>query len=164
MATSRAPRRSALCDDEAEAVLAACRVLVAMSARSIAAIEDAADLAEFRALVIVASRGQASLSELAEAAHIHLSRASRLCERMVAKGLIDRTDDPTNRRQLTLTLTPAGKKLVQTVMQRRRAAIDPILDRLSRHRRAELVSVLREFAAAGGEPSESDLWSMGWTT
>ena len=149
-------------------MLAASRVLVAISAQSIAAVEDVADLTQVRALVVIASRGSVSLSELSEATRIHLTRASRLCDRLVVKGLLNRADDPANRRQLTLTLTPAGQEVVDEVMRRRRQAIEPILERMSRQmtkqRRAELTSLLHEFAVAGGEPSDPDLWAMGWTT
>jgi DNA-binding MarR family transcriptional regulator len=155
-------------DAEADAVLAASRVLVAISAQSIAAVEDIADLTQVRALVVIASRGSVSLSELSEAANIHLTRASRLCDRLVEKGLLNRADDPANRRQLTLTLTPAGQRVVQKVMRRRREAIQPILERMrkqmTKQRRAELTSLLNEFATAGGEPSDPDLWAMGWIT
>jgi DNA-binding MarR family transcriptional regulator len=158
------PRRGEARDGDADAVLAACRVLVTLSAQSIAAVEDVADVAQVRALVVISSRGSVSLGELATAANLHLSRASRLCDRMVAQGLIHRADDPANRRQLTLTLTPDGERVVRTVMAHRRAAITPILGRLPKQRRVELVAVLQEFAAAGGEPSDPDLWAMGWTT
>jgi DNA-binding MarR family transcriptional regulator len=155
-------------EGEEQALLAACRVLVAASAQSIAAVEDVADVMQVRALVVLASRRSVSLSELAEAANIHLTRASRLCDRLVLKGLVDRADDPANRRQLTLTLTPSGERVVRSVMASRRKAIGPILARmtkqLSRKRRAELVAVLQDFVAAAGEPSEPDLWAMGWTT
>jgi DNA-binding MarR family transcriptional regulator len=137
---------------------------VTLSAQSIAAVEDVADMAQVRALVVMASRGSVSLGELAAAANLHLTRASRLCDRMVTVGLIHRADDPANRRQLTLTLAPGGEQVVRTVMQHRRDAIKPILSRLTKQRRAELVSALQEFAAAGGEPSDLELWAMGWTT
>jgi DNA-binding MarR family transcriptional regulator len=162
------PRRRITHDEETEAVLAACRVLVAISAQSIAAVEDVADLTQVRALVVIASRGSVSLSELSEAMNIHLTRASRLCDRLVVKGLINRADDPANRRQLTLTLTPDGERVVQEVMRRRGEAIKSLMDRLSKHmtkqRRADVALLLREFAAAGGEPSDPDLWAIGWTT
>jgi DNA-binding MarR family transcriptional regulator len=158
------PRRRPPDDDEADAVLAACRILVKLSAQSIAAVEGVADVAQVRALVVISRRGSVSLGELAAAANLHVTRASRLCDRLVADGLICRVDDPANRRQLILTLTPSGERVVRTVMQHRRAAITPILARLTKQRRAELVSVLREFAAAGGEPSDHELWAMGWTT
>jgi len=154
--------------EEEEAVLAACRVLVAVSAQSMAAVEDVADLTQVRALVVVASRGSVSLSELAAATNIHLTRASRLCDRLVASGLINRADDPSNRRQLTLTLTPEGEQVVHSVMRRRHEALEPILARMRKQmtvsRRAQLVSLLQDFALAGGEPSEPDLWALGWTT
>jgi DNA-binding MarR family transcriptional regulator len=127
-------------------------------------VSDEVDLAQFRALVVVASRGSVSLRELAEAAQLHLSRASRLCDRLVIDGLINRVDDPANRRQLILTLTPKGERVVQTVMDRRRAGIDPILTRMSKQRRSELTAALQHFADAFGDPSDPDLWSMGWTT
>jgi DNA-binding MarR family transcriptional regulator len=154
--------------EETEAVLAACRVLVAVSAQSITAVEDVADLLQVRALVVVASQGSVSLSELSEAMNIHLTRASRLCDRLVLKGLVNRADDPANRRQLTLTLTPDGEQVVQEVMRRRREAIGSILDRMreqmTKQRRADMALLLQEFAVAGGEPSDPDLWAMGWTT
>lgn len=162
------PHRRGAGAAEAEAVLAACRVLVAASAQSMAAVEDVADLTHVRALVVVASRGSVSLGELAAATNIHLTRASRLCDRLVANGLINRADDPADRRQLMLTLTPGGERVVDTVMKRRRRVIEPMLARMRRQmtgrRRAELVSLLQDFAAAGGEPSDPDLWAMGWTT
>ena len=66
----------------------ACRILVAVAARSISAVEEEADLLQVRALVVIASRGPVSLGELAQAAGLHLTRASRLCDRMVQAGLI----------------------------------------------------------------------------
>ena len=160
----RSPRHREARDEDADAVLAACRVLVALSAQSIAAVADVADVAQVRTLVVISSRGSVSLGELAAAANLHLTKASRLCDRMVVVGLIHRADDPVDRRQLTLTLTPKGERVVRAVMAHRRAVVKPILARLSKQRRAQLVAVLQEFAAAGGEPSDPDLWAMGWTT
>ena len=48
-------------------MLAASRVLVGVSAQSIAAVEDSLTVVQFRALVIVASRGPIHLSALADA-------------------------------------------------------------------------------------------------
>lgn len=162
------PRRRKPDDGAAEAVLAACRVLVAVSAQSMAAVEDLADPTQVRALVVIASKSAVSLRELSEATKIHLTRASRLCDRLVANGLVNRAEDPANRRQLALTLTPEGERVVQAVMRGRQAAIQPILDRMSKHMTkqqcADMVSLLQEFAAAGGEPSSPDLWAMGWTS
>ena len=163
-ASGRRSRTNGLSDAEVDAVQAACRVLVAISAQSIAAVEDVVDLTQFRALVVIASRGSVSLAELALAARLHMSTASRMCDRLVSMGLVHRADDPDNRRQLVLTLTEQGSRLVADVMGRRRAALEPLLLELPKDRRAQLVSLLREFADAGGEPADTDLWFMGWAT
>jgi DNA-binding MarR family transcriptional regulator len=150
-------------DTEIDAVLAACRVLVAISARSIA-VEHQADVAQFRALVILASRGSVSLGELSSSAGLKLSTASRMCDRMVVDGLVNRADDPANRRQLVLTLTDRGRGVVAAVARRRRAALGPMLARMPKSHRVKLVEMLSEFTATGGEPADRDLWTMGWTT
>lgn len=149
---------------EVEAVLAASRVLVGVAARSLAPVEDSVTLTQFRALVIIASRGPLHLAALADAMQVHPSNATRTCDRLVATGLADRRDNPADRRHLLLTLTDAGRELVDGVMHRRRAAIAQILREMPPEDREQLATVLTRFAAAGGEPEHADLWSVGWTT
>jgi DNA-binding MarR family transcriptional regulator len=155
---------SAVSTREVDAVLAACRGLVAISVRSLASVEGVVDATQLRALVVVASRGSVSLGELAAGAGLTLSTASRLCDRLVAGGLMHRQDDPANRRQLVLTLTQDGKRVVKQVTDSRRRAIEPLLRALPEGRRRVLADALEELMEAGGEPSERDLWAVGWTT
>lgn len=150
--------------DEADAVLAACRLLIAISVKSLATVEDQVDITQLRILVVVASHGATTLSGLAAATRLHLSRASRACDRLVGLGLLERTDDPADRRNLRLTLTNRGEKIVATVARARRDTIMPILARMNPQLRANLVSLLEEFTKAGGEPSNVDLWALGWAT
>ncbi|HET7799088.1 MAG TPA: MarR family transcriptional regulator [Humibacillus xanthopallidus] len=149
-------------DDEVDTVLQACRVLVAITARSMAAMPEATDLLQVRALVVLHSRESLSLGELARSVGIHLTRASRLCDRLVALGLVDRADDPANRRQLVLRLTGAGQDVVDSVMQQRAEEIRPILARMTRTAREALVTSLGEFTDAATEFDEHDLWALGW--
>jgi len=149
---------------EVDAVLAASRVLIGVAARSLAAVEDTVTLTQVRALVIIASRGPLHLAALAEDMGVHPSNATRACDRLVAAGLLDRRDNPADRRHLLLTLTDAGRDLVDVVMDRRRVAIGQILHQMRPDDRTQLATVLNRFAAAGGEPQDADLWSVGWTT
>ncbi len=149
---------------EVEAVLAASRVLVGVAARSLAPVEDSVTLTQFRALVIIASRGPLHLAALADAMQVHPSNATRTCDRLVAGGLADRRDNPADRRHLQLTLTDAGRGLVDGVLHRRRAAIGEILREMPPDDRTQLATVLTRFADAGGEPQDVDLWAVGLTT
>ena len=83
-------------------MLAASRVLVGVAARSLAAVEDTVTLTQVRALVIIASRGPLHLTALAEDMGVHPSNATRACDRLVAAGLLDRRDNPADRRHLLL--------------------------------------------------------------
>lgn len=149
-------------DGEVSAVLAASRALVGVAAQSIAAVERLADVIEIRVLVVVSQRGAASLREVADGLDLHMSTASRLCDRMVATGLLERRDDPNDRRQLSLRLAPRGRRVVNRVGARRRDAVTQILSRMSPEERSGLREALNVFAEAAGEVADRDLWAVGW--
>jgi DNA-binding MarR family transcriptional regulator len=149
---------------DVEAVMAAARVLVAVSAQSVAEVEDVVSLPQLRVLVVLASRGPLNLAAVAGRLGVHSSNATRACDRLVAAGLLDRRDDPADRRYLQLDLTDEGRRLVERVMDHRREAIMDALGRMSAVERVALVPVLRSFAAAAGEVEDERMWLMGWTT
>lgn len=147
-----------------EAVMAAARVLVAVSAQSVAGVDDVVTLPQLRVLVMIASRSGVNLGAVAQSLGVHPSNATRLVDRLVVAGLLDRRDDPTDRRNLVLALSPDGRALVDRVMDHRRTAIAEILERMPASRRRALVPVLRSFADAGEETPKDAVWSSGWTT
>jgi DNA-binding MarR family transcriptional regulator len=150
--------------DEVEATLLAMRVLVAVSARSLTGVEDTVTLPQFRVLVMVASSGPLNLGAVARGLGVHPSNATRACDRLVNAGLLDRRDDPADRRNLLLDLTAEGRKLVARVHGHRAAAVEEILDRMPPLQRVALVPVLRSFAEAAGEVRPTDIWRLGWAT
>lgn len=149
-------------DADVDAVLAGSRTLVGIAARSLADVEDVVSVPQLRALMILATRGPMHLTALAEDMGVHPSNATRACDRLVASGLLDRRDNPDDRRHLLLDLTPGGRELIDGIIDRRRAAIEQILHRMPATHRRALGKALAHFAAAGGEPSPSELWALGW--
>ena len=99
-----------------DAVLLASRALVGVAARSLGAVEDEVTLPQFRALVVLAS-SERNLGDLAEALDVHPSSATRLCTRLEAKGLLTRRPSAQSRRELVVSLTPAGRGLVDAVFR-----------------------------------------------
>lgn len=162
MARPPRPRRDPLLESQIDSVLTASRVLVGIAAQSMADVEDTVTVTQFRALVVVAAREPIHLAALAQAMGIHPSNATRTCDRLVAQGLLDRKDNPADRRHLALTLTEDGRRLVESVLTRRRTAIADVLNKMSAGGRARLAVVLTEFAQAGGEPPMDQLWATGW--
>ncbi|MCA1821332.1 MAG: MarR family winged helix-turn-helix transcriptional regulator [Pseudonocardia sp.] len=149
---------------EIDAVLTATRVLVAISAQSVAQVEDHVTLPQLRVLVVIASHGQRNLNSVAEALGVHPSNATRACDKLVEAGLIRRRDDPTDRRNLILQLTDSGQQLIDTMTEHRRTAIAHILAKMLVQQRGSLVAALEAFAEAAGEIPPGQAWSLGWTT
>ena len=164
---SSRPASSHLSEEEPDqvvaAVLTASRVLVGVSARSLAGVEDIT-LTQFRTLVVLAGQGEINLNRLAEALAVQASTAMRTIDRLVSAGLVTRTENPTSRREVVLDLTDEGARVVREVTERRRAEIAGILARMPARRRADLVAAFQSFTEAAGEPvvPQVDTAPLGW--
>ncbi len=139
-------------DEVTRAVLTASRLLVAISARSLAAVEERVTLPQFRMLVVLSMRGATKLVVLADQLQVAPSTAMRMVDRLIAGGLADRQTNPGNRRETQLQLTEEGRRAVETVMGLRRAELATIVERLAPKQRAALIEALTAFNEAGGEP------------
>jgi DNA-binding MarR family transcriptional regulator len=152
------PSKNATATDESldaitDALLTASRVLVAISAHSIAQVDETITIPQFRTLVILSNRGPMNLATLAGLLGVQPSTTGRMVDRLVGVGLIDRMPHPTSRRELLAALTKRGRSVVREVTAHWRAEIAGIVAKMPPPERRGLVCALRAFAAAGGEPA-----------
>jgi DNA-binding MarR family transcriptional regulator len=145
--------------DEAavDAVLTASRTLVAVAEQSLGAAAEETTLAQYRALVVLASRGPQRMAGLAAALGVTPSTAGRMCDRLVRKGLIRRHRDRADRRAVQVSITAAGRQVVDQATARRRELIAGILARLPARQQPAIANALQAFARAAGEVPDS-LW------
>ena len=149
-------------DESAAAVLTASRALLAVVARSIAPELDRITVPQFRVLVILSTApGPVRNSDLAASLGVHASTFTRTADRMVAAGWVRRAENPDNRRETLIALTPAGRKLVGRVTARRRDEIRDVLQRLDDADRALVLQAMAAFSRAAGEPDVGDLAEFG---
>lgn len=147
--------------DLVTALLTASRVLVGVSARTVADVEDAVTLTQFRTLVVLDNHPGINLNSLAELLDVTPSTAMRMIDRLLVADLVTRRDNPHNRREVLLHLTRAGQRIVRKVTARRRDEIARIVTAMPAHQHAALVEALRAFALAAGEPDPTaNQW--GW--
>ena len=149
-------------DEFVNTILVASRVLVAISARTLAEVENAVTLTQLRTLVVLDSHDGINLNGLAELLEVNASTAMRMIDRLLVAELVSRGDNPANRREVVLGLTPAGRSIVRRVTARRRQEIKLIVERMPATHRAGLVRALRAFSHAAGEPELSSESSLGW--
>ena len=150
--------------EQVDAVMLAARVLVAITARSMAVMEEQLSLPQWRVLVMVERDGPLNLGAVARGLGVHPSNATRACDRLVAAGLLHRGEDADDRRNLVLTLTAGGSQLVQTVIDHRRTDIQDALGRMPDQQRRELVPLLLAFAQAADESPGSGVSALDWAT
>jgi DNA-binding MarR family transcriptional regulator len=126
-------------------------VLSASDARS-----PAVPPAQLRVLTIIADSRHTNMSRLAEALEVVPSSASRLCDRLEATGLLRRVPDPRDRREVRLLLTPAARRLLDQLHERRRIALAVVLERMPDRDRQDLVRALEAFAVAADPDHDHD--------
>ena len=136
-----------------DTLLSAARVFAAITAESIAQVEEGVTLPQMRVLVLASQPGQLNATGVAQALDIHLSSASRICDRLVQAGLLYRRDLPQDRRNVELTLTPAGERLLGSVNDHRREVFRRILRRMDSAERESLAAALSVFVGAAEEYS-----------
>lgn len=164
-----AQRRSAgtegLPADQIEAVSRASRALVGIAASSIASVVDDVTVPQWRVLVMVDTRGPLNLAAVAAGLDVNPSNASRICDRLIKAGWLDRRESPTDRRNITLSLTADGRRLVTKVVRHRRRAITKALRGMAPRDRELVATAFDQFATAAGEPAEdavSLIWPGSW--
>lgn len=139
-------------DAIADALVTASRLLLDITARSVAGVDDTLTVPQLRVLVILSSRGATNLTTLAGQLDVQPSTIGRMAERLVSAGLIDRRPHPHSRREIVVELTRRGRAVVDNVTTRRRAEIARVAELMPARERVGLVRALQAFTEAGGEP------------
>ena len=118
-----------------EAIILASRAMVGIAVRSLAGNPDDVTLPQYRTL------GGPHLRRRPDAwptwprlSSVSPSTATRMCDRLVRKGLMTRTRDELDRREVKLAITTPGRKVVADVIERRRAEVRQPARRHSRRR------------------------------
>jgi DNA-binding MarR family transcriptional regulator len=148
-------------DEVTDAIIRASRALVGIAVRSLAATDEEVTLPQYRTLVTLTYGGGRRLADLASSLGVSPSTATRMCDRLVRKGLISRTRDEIDRREVNLEVTSGGRQIVEGVIERRRSDVRELLKLIPPETRSRLVESLNVLAEATSEAPDVH-WSLGW--
>ncbi len=104
--------------------------------------------AQLRVITVVEQHDGINLRRLANRLGMLLSSASRLCDRLVAAGMLEREPGRLDRREISLHLTVESRRLLDELREHRRRQLMEILAGMSPEGRAALLWGLREFDEA----------------
>jgi DNA-binding MarR family transcriptional regulator len=147
--------------EQVDAVMRASRALVGITAASIAEVEEVVTVPQLRVLMMINTYGAMNLAAAAAGLQVSAPNASRIVERLLIAGLVDRRDDPNDRRHVVLTLTVDGKKLIDRVIRHRRTAIRRVLRGMTPRERDQVASAMDLLATSAGEPSSDYQVALG---
>jgi DNA-binding MarR family transcriptional regulator len=109
-------------------------------------------VSQLRALLVIDRHGKTNLNQLADEMGAIPSSASRLCDRLLAAGLLHRRTGLADRREVELSVSAAGERLLVQLRAARRAELVQVLAQMDAAQRRALVAGLAGFEeAAGGQ-------------
>jgi len=109
---------------------------------------------QFGLLMQMHHKGPCGMSEVSERFEITPAAASQLVDKLVQGGLIQRVEDPNDRRAKLLSLTDKGKELVLNGMQERYRWVDELGSKLSAEERAQVSEALNIMTRVAQELEE----------
>lgn len=146
------PLRPSPTDDLSAAVSAAAESLVSLWLRAADRASERVSPSQLRALIAISRHDGINLSRLASELGAIPSSATRLCDRLVAAGLMHREPSPRNKREVRLFLSPEGRGLLDQIAANRQADLAGVLSRMPPADRESLCHALESFARAAADP------------
>jgi DNA-binding MarR family transcriptional regulator len=86
--------------------------------------------------------GNSGISEIGSQLGVTKAAASQAVDRLVQLGLIERTEDPVDRRAKRLALTQRGRRLIEKGIEARSKWIEGLTDALTREQQDMIVAAL----------------------
>lgn len=103
---------------------------------------------QLRSLFLIVNKGSTNFKKLAEALGVTPANVTGIVDRLVEQGLVSRTQNPEDRREMTLQATDKGKALVSNLKETGIKRMTQILCLLSLGELSALVQGLSAFIKA----------------
>jgi DNA-binding MarR family transcriptional regulator len=111
-------------------------------------IDSGLTVTQLRSLFLIANKGSTNFRKLAEALKVTPSNVTGIIDRLEDQGLVSRTQNPEDRREMTLQATDKGKALVFNLKEAGMKEMTQILSLLSLGELSALAQGLSAFMKA----------------
>jgi DNA-binding MarR family transcriptional regulator len=111
-------------------------------------IDSGLTITQLRSLFLIVNRGSTNFKKLADALKVTPSNVTGIVDRLEEQDLVSRTQNPEDRREMTLQATDKGKALVFSLRETEIEQMTRILSLLSLEELTSLVEGLSAFVKA----------------
>ncbi len=108
-------------------------------------------MSQLGALMRLYHGGACGVSDLGEHLGVSSAAASQMIERLVQQGLLERSEDPGDRRNKRISVSPAGRRLVAEGIAARRSWMESLTHALTPEEQALIVEALELLTCAARE-------------
>jgi DNA-binding MarR family transcriptional regulator len=112
--------------------------------------EQGLSVPQIGALFHVNSRGTCGVTDIGDDLGVTSAAASQMLERLVQNGLVERREDPEDRRAKRIVLTERGHQVVRGSMEARQRWFSTLADRMSTDECDLAITALRTLVARNG--------------
>jgi len=88
------------------------------------------------------------MNDLSQRMEVKLPAASQIVDRLVKRGMVERHNDPNDRRVVRVELTPAARAMVNTLREKRDSRMRATLENLDRDEVEQVIAGLRLLGVA----------------
>jgi DNA-binding MarR family transcriptional regulator len=106
---------------------------------------------QFSVMMQLHYRGACGMSRISEGYDITPAATSQLVDKLVQSGLIQRVEDPNDRRAKLLSLTDKGSELIQQGMQERYRWVNELTEKLTAEEQVQISEALDIMTKAAQE-------------
>ena len=116
--------------------------------------ETGLSFSQINILMRLVHGGSTSVSEIGEQLGVTNAAASQAVDRLVGLGLIERTEDPEDRRAKRLALTQKGRALIEKGIEARSKWVEGLTDALTPEQQNMIISALTLLTEAAQKTNE----------
>jgi DNA-binding MarR family transcriptional regulator len=109
---------------------------------------------QFSILMQLHYKGSCGMSEISERSNVTAAAASQLVEKLVQSELIERVEDPNDRRAKQLSLSKKGAQLVERGIEERHRWMDELANNITPEESGAVVEALEILIRAAGQLEE----------
>ena len=118
-------------------------------------------MAQFGTLMRLHHDEHCGVGDIANQMSISNAAASQLIDKLVQQGLVERTEDPADRRAKRLSITPAGQRLLDLSREARLAWTGDVVAHLPPDQRAAVTAALQTLIQASQAVEETPALKHG---
>lgn len=126
------------------------RLILSRATKAIEAVDRASiaqtglNTSDFEILEVLLHKGPLPVNTIGKKVLLTSGSMTTAANRLIQKGYIKRTQDPSDGRYFYLSLTALGKKLIQNAYQKHSRNLEKIAEVLTQAERAQLVLLLKK--------------------